>query len=541
MRSVEAGDLAPGGRADRDRAGDRDRQHLQARHPLLGAPRRDLPRRVRQGAPDRDGQLRDRPGADRRRRGRAGRRRPRDRLAALDRALAGAHRRPRQGGRREPRRRRSASTTSSPRSGVEALLDDRDAGTGREAHRRRAARLPAARHRRQADPRRGRGRDPVRGAAARTGESPSTTPRSGSRRSSRTSVRQVESGGPQTRREAAAGGFRRLIGLDRSGPLPLSTRSGQPLHPWTLPNVVGYLRLASIPVFLVVAFDSADGRSTAGRAALPVDHAGRLHRRLPRPATGQYSRLGALLDPVIDRLSALAGAAVCWHFDLLPEWALVVLGPARGRDRRARSRRAARGASTSRSAGSAGWQRSGSSGGLFWTLVIDSWVTVALFFAGLGLGIYATTLYALAGRRACVSVRQPAAGLTHPAFQWLNLNLTFRRPIYNPPHRLASDRATEHPNLKEQHGGDLPRRRLDERRRAEGTDRQPRRGRARGLLPAPAAARQDRHPARRAGQPAQGQARGWRRRRDDQRRRRRRAHARSCSARCPSAEEDSND
>ena len=38
-------------------------------------------------------------------------------------------------------------------------------------------------------------------------------------------------------------------------------------------------------------------------------------------------------------------------------------------------------------------------GGLFWTLVLDSWVTVALFFAGLVLGIYATVLYALAGRR----------------------------------------------------------------------------------------------------------------------------------------------
>jgi cardiolipin synthase len=38
--------------------------------------------------------------------------------------------------------------------------------------------------------------------------------------------------------------------------------------------------------------------------------------------TGQYSRLGALLDPVIDRLLILSGVAVVWRFDLLPRWAL---------------------------------------------------------------------------------------------------------------------------------------------------------------------------------------------------------------------------
>ena len=40
----------PRRRPDRDRAGDRGRQHLQARHPLLGAARRDLPRRGRRAS-----------------------------------------------------------------------------------------------------------------------------------------------------------------------------------------------------------------------------------------------------------------------------------------------------------------------------------------------------------------------------------------------------------------------------------------------------------------------------------------------------------
>jgi cardiolipin synthase len=42
-------------------------------------------------------------------------------------------------------------------------------------------------------------------------------------------------------------------------------------------------------------------------------------------ATGQYSRMGALLDPVVDRLTILCGVVVCWHFELLPRWALAVL------------------------------------------------------------------------------------------------------------------------------------------------------------------------------------------------------------------------
>jgi len=41
--------------------------------------------------------------------------------------------------------------------------------------------------------------------------------------------------------------------------------------------------------------------------------------------TGQYSRLGALLDPVIDRLLVISGMAVCWHFELLPRWAIALV------------------------------------------------------------------------------------------------------------------------------------------------------------------------------------------------------------------------
>lgn len=118
---------------------------------------------------------------------------------------------------------------------------------------------------------------------------------------------------------------RRLLGIDRSGPAPEQTRSDQPLHPWTIPNAIGYLRLAGIPVFLIIALSSHDGRSTAAVIVFAVigwsDYLDGFTARL----TGQYSRLGALLDPVVDRLLVLAGMIVAWRFDLLPRWALAVV------------------------------------------------------------------------------------------------------------------------------------------------------------------------------------------------------------------------
>ena len=57
--------------------------------------------------------------------------------------------------------------------------------------------------------------------------------------------------------------------------------------------------------------------------------------------TGQYSRLGALLDPIVDRLLVLSGVVVCWHFELLPRWALAVLAARELVDARCSAARAA--------------------------------------------------------------------------------------------------------------------------------------------------------------------------------------------------------
>jgi cardiolipin synthase (CMP-forming) len=119
--------------------------------------------------------------------------------------------------------------------------------------------------------------------------------------------------------------FRRLAGLDRSGPPPGATVRGAPLRPWTIPNAIGFVRLALIPVFVSLALASDDGRDTAAAIVFAViawsDYLDGIAARL----TGQYSRLGALLDPFVDRLLIISGLMVCWHFELLPRWALAVV------------------------------------------------------------------------------------------------------------------------------------------------------------------------------------------------------------------------
>jgi phosphatidylglycerophosphate synthase len=119
--------------------------------------------------------------------------------------------------------------------------------------------------------------------------------------------------------------FRRLSGLDRSGPLPAQTRAGAPLRPWTIPNAIGYVRAALIPVFLILAFNSEKGTDPLPAIIFAVVAWGDYADGIAARVTGQYSRLGAILDPIIDRATILSGAIVCWHFELLPRWALLVL------------------------------------------------------------------------------------------------------------------------------------------------------------------------------------------------------------------------
>lgn len=205
--------------------------------------------------------------------------------------------------------------------------------------------------------------------------------------------------GPGSRRQLSR---RRLLGIDRSGPEPSATRAGQPLRPFTLPNLIGYIRLAGIPVFLIVAFNSGDGRDPAAALIFLAIALGDLLDGFVARATGQYSRMGALLDPIVDRLTILAGAVVCWHFELLPRWALAAL--------------AAREVLTLILA-EVGLRRGADleitwvgriavfliMGGIFWAQVLD-WRVIEIGFAiGVLVSILATVLYARAARGAIAS------------------------------------------------------------------------------------------------------------------------------------------
>ncbi|MEA2141937.1 MAG: hypothetical protein QOI64_367 [Solirubrobacteraceae bacterium] len=119
--------------------------------------------------------------------------------------------------------------------------------------------------------------------------------------------------------------FRRLAGLDRSGPPPPQTLRDQPWNVATIPNAIGFARLALIPLFLVLALSSDSGTDALPAVIFAVvswsDYADGIAARI----TGQYSRFGALLDPFVDRLLVISGVVVCWYFELLPRWAIAVL------------------------------------------------------------------------------------------------------------------------------------------------------------------------------------------------------------------------
>ena len=119
--------------------------------------------------------------------------------------------------------------------------------------------------------------------------------------------------------------FRRLVGLDRSGGPPPQTRRGEPLNPWTIPNAIGFARLAIVPVFLYVGLTSGDGRSGLAFVLFAIIAWSDYFDGMAARITGQYSRLGALLDPLTDRVLVVAGAIVAWHYETLPRWALAVL------------------------------------------------------------------------------------------------------------------------------------------------------------------------------------------------------------------------
>ena len=191
---------------------------------------------------------------------------------------------------------------------------------------------------------------------------------------------------------------RQLSGLDRSGGPPPETLKGAPLRPFTIPNLISYLRLALLPVFIWLAFEDGDGRDTTAALLYFAIAWGDQLDGLAARLTGQYSRLGALLDPLTDRALVLAGVIVCFHFELLPRWALGILG--------------------AREVFMLGLSQWGLQKGfdlkinmvgrwavwpvmfaIFLTLLVDSWVAEASLYLGIALTLWATVIYVQDGLR----------------------------------------------------------------------------------------------------------------------------------------------
>lgn len=190
---------------------------------------------------------------------------------------------------------------------------------------------------------------------------------------------------------------RRLLGLDRSGPPHPATLAGAPLNPWTLPNAVGFIRLALIPVFLVLALGSGDGRTTGAAVVYAVVAGSDYLDGMLARITGQYSRLGTLMDPLVDRLLVISGVVVTWHFELLPRWALAVLA---GREvlmlllTQVAFRRGRRDLEINMVGRWAVWPTMFS---IFLAMLSSTWVAEAMLYFGLALTLWATALYARDG------------------------------------------------------------------------------------------------------------------------------------------------
>jgi cardiolipin synthase len=192
--------------------------------------------------------------------------------------------------------------------------------------------------------------------------------------------------------------WRRLLGLDRSGGPPPATLKGQPLHPWTIPNVIGYFRLALVPVFLVLALGADDGRYAPATIVFAViggtDYLDGIAARL----TGQYSRLGALIDPIVDRLLVVSGVIVCWKFELLPRWALGVLA-ARELFMLLASRFVLKHGLDIEIKMLGRWAVWPTMFSLFLAMVVDTWVSEVLLYIGLAMTLATTAQYIVDGRR----------------------------------------------------------------------------------------------------------------------------------------------
>jgi len=116
---------------------------------------------------------------------------------------------------------------------------------------------------------------------------------------------------PDRRARSAAEGFAAAVG-------PASGQATSTSRVLTVPNALSLLRLLGVPLFLYLLLGPhADGLAVLVLMASGVTDY--LDGRIAR-AWGQYSRLGALLDPLADRLYVVATMVGLTLREIVPVW-----------------------------------------------------------------------------------------------------------------------------------------------------------------------------------------------------------------------------
>ncbi|MBI4898816.1 MAG: CDP-alcohol phosphatidyltransferase family protein [Actinobacteria bacterium] len=85
------------------------------------------------------------------------------------------------------------------------------------------------------------------------------------------------------------------------------------------------MRALLVPAFFVLAMNSDDGRDALATTLIGIAGATDYLDGLVARLTGQFSRLGTLLDPFVDRMLIIAVAVVIFHFELQPRYLMVLI------------------------------------------------------------------------------------------------------------------------------------------------------------------------------------------------------------------------
>ena len=116
---------------------------------------------------------------------------------------------------------------------------------------------------------------------------------------------------------------------DGDGPPPTAQRDAPPPQPsgtnrvLTIPNLISFLRIALIPVFVLLIVDP--DTTLAGLIVFGVVAATDWVDGVIARATGQVSEVGKVLDPVADRLAIAAGLIALVARGAFPLWAALLI------------------------------------------------------------------------------------------------------------------------------------------------------------------------------------------------------------------------